>query len=335
MLLNTLRVYLKFINLPKGLTALFAISLSLSLLLSACNQSNSTSPNVSAGVVRIGYQKFTDLDILRTQKYLEERLRPQGYSVQWASFPAGPPLLEALNANSLDIGGTGEPPPIFAQAAGANLVYISTKPPAPDTYGILLPKGSTIRGLADLKGKKVAFTKGSSAHYLIINALKSVGLKITDIQPIYLLPGDARPAFEQGKLDAWVVWDPFFQVATQTSGVRVLTTGTGGLGENRSFHLAAKAFATAHSDLIVTIQQELQKSDDWAKSHPEEVAKEYAPQLGINTATLETVTRRRPYGVLPMDDSVVAQQQAIADTFFALKLIPKQVNIKQVVWKHN
>ncbi len=314
------------------------VSLCLSLLVTACSSgslSNTTgsSNTKKVSVVKIGYQKFTDLDILRTRKSLDEKLKPQGVSVQWTDFPSGPPLLEALNTGSIDLGGTGEPPPIFAQAAGTQLVYLSTKSPAPDSYGILLPKNSSIKSLAELKGKKVAFTKGSSAHYLIIQVLKSVGLQFSDIQPVYLSPSDARPAFDQVKIDAWVIWDPFLEVAKKSPGVRVLTTGAGGLGENRSFHLASQAFANANSDLIKVIQQELQKSDDWAKNHPQELAKEFAPQLGLEVGTLEIVNRHRPYGVLPIDDAVIAKQQAIANTFFKLKLIPKQIDVKQAVWR--
>lgn len=329
-------------NWLKNFIKRLIISFSLGLLLSACGSSNSgNSPNAATttssptssktSVIRIGYQKFTDLDILRTRKNLEQRLQSSGGSVQWTLFQAGPPLLEAMNTGSIDFGGIGEVPPIFAQAAGAKVVYVSTKPPAPDTYGILVPKNSSIKSLANLKGKKVAFVKGSSANYLIVQALKSVGLQISDIQPAYLSAADARPAFEQGRIDAWVIWDPFLTVAQQSAGARVLTTGQG-LGENRGFHLASRAFAEANPELVKIVQEELKKSEDWAKSNPKAIAQEYAPQLGLDEATLEKVARSRSYGVLPIDDSVLAKQQAIADTFFQLKLIPKQVDVKQAGW---
>ncbi len=322
-------------------TWLFIAALSLSLLFSACTPSNSgNSPSASTGsssskasVVRIGYQRFTDLDILKTQGNLEKRLKPEGVSVQWTFFQAGPPLLEAMNAGSIDFGGIGEVPPIFAQAAGAQVVYVGTKPPAPDTYGILVPKNSPIQNLAELKGKRVALVQGSSANYLIVQALKSAGLKFSDIKPAYLPPSDARAAFEQGGLDAWVVWDPFLTVAQQQLGARVLTTGQGGLGENRGFFLASRAFAEPNPNLIQIVLEELEKSEAWAKANPRKIAETYAPQLGLDVNTLETVARRRSYGVLPIDDGVLAKQQSIADTLFELKLIPKQLDVKKAAWK--
>lgn len=345
MFLETFNRFLKLLTKKsaQALTLLFVASLSLTLLFSACTPQNSgSSPNTAtkaagssgskATVVRIGYQKFTDLDVLRTRKNLEERLKPENLSVQWTLFQAGPPLMEAMNTGSIDIGGIGEVPPIFAQAAGAAVVYVSTKPAAPDTYGILIPKNSSIKSLADLKGKKVALVKGSSAHYLLLQALKSVGLQFSDIQPAYLSAADARPAFEQGKIDAWVIWDPFLTVAQQTVGAKVLTTGKG-LGENRGFHLASRTFAEANAQLIKEVQDELKKSEDWSQNHPKEIATQYAPQLGLDEATLEKVARSRSYGVLPIDDSVLAKQQAIADSFFQLKLIPKQIDVKKAAWK--
>jgi sulfonate transport system substrate-binding protein len=345
MFLKTFKRFLELFTKQSAqvVSLLFVASLTLTLLFSACTPKDSGSaPNTTknagspgaskAAIVRIGYQKFTDLDVLRTRKNLEERLKPENVSVQWTLFQAGPPLMEAMNTGSIDIGGIGEVPPIFAQAAGAQVVYVSTKPAAPDTYGILIPKNSSIKSLSDLKGKKVALVKGSSAHYLLVEALKSAKLQFSDIQSTYLSAADARPAFEQGKIDAWVIWDPFLTVAQQTVGAKVLTTGKG-LGENRGFHLASRTFAETNPQLVKAVQEELKKSEDWSQSHPKEIATQYAPQLGLDEPTLESVARRRSYGVLPIDDAVLAKQQAIADTFFQLKLIPNQIDVKKAAWK--
>ena len=74
--------------------------------------------------LRIGYQKYGTLVLLKERGTLEKRLAPAGYEVSWTEFPAGPQLLEALNVGAIDFGTTGEAPPIFAQAAGAPLVYV-------------------------------------------------------------------------------------------------------------------------------------------------------------------------------------------------------------------
>jgi sulfonate transport system substrate-binding protein len=82
-------------------------------------------------VIRIGFQKYGKLVLLKGRGTLEEKLKPLGYTVSWTEFPSGPPLLEALNVGAIDFGVAGEAPPIFAQAAGAPLVYLANDPPAP------------------------------------------------------------------------------------------------------------------------------------------------------------------------------------------------------------
>jgi sulfonate transport system substrate-binding protein len=160
-------------------------------------------------VVRIGFQKYGKLVLLKSKGFLEEKLKPLGYTGVWTEFPSGPPLLEAINAGAIDFGNTGEAPPIFAQAAGAPLLYVAYEPPAPRGEAILVPKDSPLKSVAELKGRKVAFNKGSNVHYLLVKALENAGLKYSDVQPVFLAPADARAAFERGSVDAWAIWDPF------------------------------------------------------------------------------------------------------------------------------
>lgn len=317
---------------------LFAVGLSLSLAMSACTSSNS--PNSAAtpsskpnqqesSVVRIGYQKYGTLNIVRAKGGLNERLKSQGVSVQWTLFPAGPQLLEALNAGSIDFGHTGEAPPVFAQAAGAPLVYVANEPPNPKGEAILVPKDSPIKDVAGLKGKKVALNKGSNVHYLLVQALAAAGLKYSDIQPVYLPPADARAAFAQGSVDAWVIWDPFLSAAQRATSARVLKDAEG-LAANREFYLAAKTFVDKNADRIKVILEEIQKVDEWANSNHTEVAKLLSPDLGIDVPTLEEVSKKRSYQVQQITPEVVTYQQKIADTFYSLGLIPKQLKVSDV-----
>lgn len=321
---------------------LFATSLGLSLVVSACTPTDSlnspsdraitntsSTQSVENKTVRIGYQKYGTLNILKARGSLEQRLEPQGISVQWIQFPAGPQLLEALNAGSIDYGHTGEAPPIFAQAAGAPLVYVAHEPPNPKGEGILVAKDSLIQDVADLKGKKVALNKASNVHFFLVQALKAAGLEYSDIKPVFLPPAEARAAFEQGSVDAWAIWDPFFTAARRATDARVLKNAEN-LAANREFYLGAKPFVDQHSDRIKVILEETQKVDDWAKANPTEVAKLLSPQLGIDVPTLIEVSQRRPYGVQLMQSEVVAYQQQVADTFFKLGLLPKPLEVKQV-----
>jgi sulfonate transport system substrate-binding protein len=251
--------------------------------------------------------------------------------VQWSEFPAGLPLLEALNAGSVDFGYTGEAPPIFAQAGGTQLRYVAYDPWSPKGEAIVVPKNSPIKSVAELKGKKVGVFKGSNAHYLLVSALQSAGLKPEDIQTVFLKPAEARAAFETGKIDAWSIWDPYLAVAESAAGAKVLVDATG-LAPNRGYYLASQSFVEQKADALKTVLDEVKKKSEWAKAHPTDVAKFLAPSLGIDTAPLEKAEKRRDYGVLPLTDEVIAKQQKIADTFTQLKLVPKEVKVKEAVW---
>ncbi len=283
-------------------------------------------------VIRIGFQKYGNLILLKGKGWLEKKLQPLGYGVEWKEFPSGPPLLEALNVGSIDFGHAGETPPIFAQAAGAPFVYVAHEPPAPEGEAILLPKDSPIKTVAELKGKKVALNKGSNVHYLLVRALEKAGLKYTDIETVFLAPADARAAFERGSVDAWVIWDPFQAAAEVATNARTLTNGSN-LAPNHQFYLATRKFSDGNPQVIDAVIASIAELDDWAKTRVTDVAAELSPGIGIPAPILEIALKRQSYGVKPLDESVVAEQQRIADTFFYLGLIPKSIAVATVVRK--
>jgi sulfonate transport system substrate-binding protein len=281
-------------------------------------------------VVRIGYQKYGTLTLLKGKGSLEQRLSKDGIEVKWTEFPAGPPLLEALNVGGIDFGTVGEAPPIFAQAAGADLVYVGNEPPSPTSEAIVVPKTSTIKSVADLKGKKVALNKGSNVHYLLVKALEKAGLAYSDIQTVYLPPSDARAAFERGSVDAWVIWDPFLAAAEKQIGARVLKDGTG-LVSNHQFYLASRPYAEKKAHVVRAIIEELAKVDEWGKNNTREVAAILSAQLGLEKEVVELAAQRFSYGVKPVTPAVLQEQQKIADAFSQLKLIPKSITVRDAV----
>jgi sulfonate transport system substrate-binding protein len=283
-------------------------------------------------VLRIGYQKYGTLVLLKEKGTLEGALEPLGFSVTWSEFPGGPQLLEALNVGAIDFGTAGEAPPIFAQAAGAPLIYVGFEPPAPKGEAILVPKDSPLKTVAELKGKKVALNKGSNVHYLLVRALENAGISFKDIQPVYLPPADARAAFEQGSVDAWVIWDPFLAAASAATGARTLSDGEN-LVANHQFFLAERGFATTNPKLIDTVIQQLVAIDAWAKGDPKAAAAVLSPKVGIPADVLEVALARQGYGVAPLTPEVVAAQQKIADTFHALGLLPKPIVVSDAVIK--
>jgi sulfonate transport system substrate-binding protein len=302
-------------------------------VLAACGQSATGAPGpASKTVLRVGYQKGGSLPILKGQGTLEKRLNEQGVTVEWIEFAAGPPLLEALNTGSVDLGSTGQTPPIFAQAAGTPLVYVAAIAATPNGQALIVPKDSPISSVADLKGKKVAFAKGSSANLFIINVLEEAGLEYKDIEPVFLTPPDARAAFDGGSVDAWVIWDPYLTIARKATDARVLHDGTS-LTPTHSYYLAARTFAEQHPDILGVALEEVQKVEKWSAEHPKEVAETLAPVIGVDVAILEEVARRQSFGIEPISDALVTEQQGIADTFFKLGLIPKQISIRDAVWR--
>ena len=278
-------------------------------------------------VIRIGYQKYGTLVLLKARGSLEKRLAPLHVEVEWTEFPAGPQLLEGLNVGSIDFGIAGEAPPIFAQAAGADLVYVGNEPPASAGEAILVPRNSPISSVNELKGKKIALNKGSNVHFLLVKLLEQAGIKYSDIDTIFLTPADARAAFERGSVDAWAIWEPFLAAAQLQTGARILADG-GGVVSNHQFFLASRSYATKRGDLVAIALEELAAIDQWAKTNRKDAAAALQPQIGLDQATLELALSRGGYGVTPVDDAVLAEQQRVADAFYDLKLIPRHINVR-------
>ena len=280
-------------------------------------------------IVRIGFQKYGKLVLLKSKGTLEGKLKAAGYQVVWTEFPSGPPLLEALNVGAIDFGNTGEAPPIFAQAAGAPIQYVAYEPPAPKGEAILVPKDSKLNTVADLKGKKVALNKGSNVHYLLVKALEKTGVNYSEIEPVFLAPADARAAFERGAVDAWVIWDPFQAAAEAATGARTLADGSG-IVANYQFYFSSKKFVESDPKIVDVVLGQLSEVDGWAKGDIHAVAEQLAPAIGLSVPVVEVALKRQSYGIKPLTESVIADQQQVADTFFSLGLIPKQIKISDV-----
>ena len=281
--------------------------------------------------LRIGYQKNGSLVILRRQGTLEALFGPKGVPVAWVEFTSGPPLLEALNAGAVDFGATGDTPPIFAQAAGADLVYVGAQPVLGDNQAIIVREGGPVRTLADLRGRRVAYTRGSSAHNVVVQALAKAGLQPSDIQSVPLQPADAGAAFRTGAIDAWAIWDPFLAIAQQDPATRVLAQATQ-VAPSNSFFLARRAWAAASPDQVTALLDAINGAAAWAAANPDALADLMAQVTGVPLDAQRVAAPRGVYAVQAMDDTVIAQQQGIADTFARLRIIPARVDVRQAVW---
>jgi sulfonate transport system substrate-binding protein len=290
-----------------------------------------TGARAAGAELRIGYQKSSvNLMVTRERRLLESRL--PGTTLKWVEFPAGPQILEALSVGSLDFGFTGDTPPVFAQAAGKDIWYLGIEPPKPASSAILVPSNSAIRTLADLKGKRIAFQKGSSAHYLVVRALDKAGLQWPDITPLYLTPSDARAAFEKGALDAWGIWDPYYAAAEIDGRARVLSTGQG-LSSNNSFYLGSKAL-TQQPAVLKALFAALTEADAWTKANLPQAAKFLSEATGVPLAgTIRFLDRRTAGPVTMLKATDIADQQRVADAFSRIGLIPKPLRVADAVWR--
>lgn len=281
--------------------------------------------------VRIGHQKNGVLLLAKRSGRLEEALKaPPPAEVTWLEFSAGPPLLEAMGVGSLDLGSTGDTPPVFAQAAGAPLVYVAAVPLSGAAGGVLVPATSTARSIVDLKGKKFCFTRATSAHNSAAILLEQAGLSLDDVEQVNLAPADAAAAFAQGGLDAWLIWDPYYTSAIREQGARVL--GAGGLPPSSAFILAHRDFVTAQPELLVRVLNSLADEGRWASSHRDEVAALQAQETGLPLALLQETVARDDFTVVPINAQIIAAQQAIADRFLRLGLIPAAVSVADAAW---
>jgi len=295
-------------------------------------QTGSTPDAKASRELRIGYQRNGALLLAKQQGLLEQRFRAQGVGLKWVEFSYGPPLLEALNVGSIDYGTAGDAPPIFAQAARANVLYIAVAEDAGSSSAILVPPGSGLASLADLRGRRVGFARASSAHSLTIAAVEKAGLAWSDITPVQLAPADARVAFERGALDAWTIWDPYFAVAEARTGVRILAPARD-IARQNSFFLANADYARRNPDIVAATNEELARIAVWADGHRDEVAKANAEATGIDLAIWQRAVARSQYRVRPLEDRVVGEQQAVADRFLRLGLIPDKIAVRDIVWK--
>lgn len=287
------------------------------------------SVDLSKVTLRVGDQKGTG-----AQALLESagELKNVPYKIAWPQFTSGPPLLESINAGAVDIGGVGNAPPVFAAAAGSRIKIVSSYRAGLSGQAIVVPKDSAIKSPADLRGKKIAVAKGSSAHYHLLTVLTKAGVGFSDIQAQYLQPADALAALSTDRVDAWAIWDPYTAQAQRQGGARILVDGNGYVQGDAFFvagekALADKAKAAALRDFVARIQ----RAHAWVNTHQRPWATAYARLTGLPYDVTLAAVQRDPYTDHPIDASVVGGEQQVADAFAAAKLIPGKVDMADFV----
>jgi sulfonate transport system substrate-binding protein len=312
-----------------------ALLLPFVLLIAACGGTSSADSSAAGSgtdgkgsvTLNVGDQKGGSEAVLRAAGELDNLT----YRIKWSTFTSGPPLLEAVNAKAVDIGGVGNTPPVFAAGSKSKITVVGAQHGSSDGEAIVVPKGSKLTKAADLKGRTVAVAQGSSAHFQLVASLQAAGLSISDVKVSYLQPADALAAFSAGKVDAWAIWDPYTSQVTQTLKARKLTTGSG-VVNGLSFQVASPSALAdkAKSAAIADYLKRLSRAQNWVYKHPEAWAKVWAKETGLPyEVALASVKQSNGTRVpVAVDDAAIASEQKIADTFEKLKLIPGHVDFK-------
>ncbi|MEU2432177.1 ABC transporter substrate-binding protein [Streptomyces sp. NPDC007861] len=310
-----------------------AALLPLVLLLSACSGSSAADDASGGAGSNVDGKGSLTLDVGDQKGGSEAVLRAAGelgdltYRIKWSTFTSGPPLLEAVNAEAVDIGGVGNTPPVFAAGSGQKITVVAATHGDSSGEAILVRDDSPLKRTPDLKGKRVAVAQGSSAHYQLFASLRAAGLGFDDIELSLLQPADALAAFTSGKVDAWAVWDPYTSQVLRGGRSRILTDGNG-LVNGLGFQVAApsaladKEKAAAIGDYL----ERLRRAQDWVFDHPEQWAEVWAKDTGLPyEVALDAVKRSYATRVpVAVDAAAIASEQKIADTFAGLGLIPRR-----------
>ncbi|GJD62357.1 aliphatic sulfonate ABC transporter substrate-binding protein [Methylobacterium frigidaeris] len=288
----------------------------------------------AATTLRIGYQRSSTLiALLRQDGSLEQALSAHGVGLSWHEFTSGLPIMEALNAGSIDVSAdVADTVPVFAQAAGARITYLAQEAASPEAQAILVPKDSPARSVADLRGKRIAVTKGAGNHFLVLAALKEAGLSFRSIVPAYLSPADGRAALESGGVEAWAAWDPFLTAAQRQAGARILRDGSG-LSLYKRYYLAADSYVAANGPVLGLLFAKLAQTGAWVKANPAEAAARLAALWKLEPDIVLQANAHRSYRVEPVTREGLSEQQTIADAFRAEGLLPRAVDTSALgIW---
>jgi len=275
--------------------------------------------------LRVGY--------LRTQGYIADfplaQVAIPGVKLELIPLETGNDVLEALNANAIDVGETGEVQPIFAQSGKRPVRVIAATAPQTAATAILVAKDSPIQKIADLKGKKVSFVQGTNTHWLLLQTLATAGLKQADITPVLLGSADAATVLKSGKLDAAIVTAPTIQIV-QSKGGRVLADGKGLVNSSLYYLANTPTIAGPKRAALEGFVRALDQHLTWIQGHLDERAQYLSPKYGIPVELVRAASTVMVDHLVPVGDGqLAAYTQRIADAFAAQKLIPGHVDARE------
>ena len=287
----------------------------------------------SLTTITLGYQKADPFDIARQRGVFAKQMMAEGYKIVWKEFQKGTVELQALKSGSIDYARLGDTPGVVNITAGADFVFVAAGSTKSNGSGVLVKKASSIKSIQDLKGKRVAYTKGTSSNYLLLSALKKAGMKSSDITWVNLDNAAASVAFNKGKVDAWATWDPMASTAELTQNATLLITGNHGISNNRDYVLSTRDFANNNQEVSALLIKYLQDDMAWANQYQTKLVKMLSKSLNLSKKIVTRMVERRTYAMTAMNQTTIKEEQAVADLFYEEGLIKKQVTIKNAIAK--
>jgi sulfonate transport system substrate-binding protein len=308
----------------------------LLLLLSGCaaasNSESTTKAENKDIVVNIGVQgKIGILSYAREHEYFEKAFEKEGVKVKWNEFASGPPHFEALASGRIDFGSVGGTPVIAGQSGNVDFKAIAVLSDGKKGNAIVIPKGSSIKDIKELKNKKIGVAKGSSAYNFLYMALDRAGLTDKDIEIIQLQPDEARPALDNGSIDAWSVWEPYITTAVFQTGAKVLVSGQDLNINAPSFMIARTKFTEEHPDLTVLFLKTYEEVRQEYVENVEEVSKELAESQKVDVKIIETVLKNSDPLLSPTTTEFGKAHQEQADFLYSVGGIDKKLDTSKVI----
>jgi sulfonate transport system substrate-binding protein len=295
----------------------------------AASASASSSVNLSSVTLNIGDQKGTGAEAVLSAAGL---LNTLPFHVNWSDFTSGPPMLQAMASGSVDIGGVGDAPPVFAASGGEAVEIVGARTTNGDQDAVVVPKNSPITSIDQLKGKKIAYGSGSSGNYDLLTVLTKAGLTTKDVTLVNLQPAEALAAFTSGAVDAWDIWPPYVQQVVAQDGARVLATGSA-YGSPYSFEVASKAALAdpAKAAAIKVYLTTLDKAYVWSATHPDAWAAAWGKAAGLPTSIMDVAAKVDATTPVPVTSATVTSEQNLVDQFYAAGLIPNKVDMSDYI----
>ena len=310
-----------------GLAAAACSSSSSSSAPVAAAAASSSSPvNRSSVTLNVGDQKGTGAEAVLKAAGLLSTLP---FKVSWSDFTSGPPMLEAMASGSVDIGGVGDAPPVFAASGGEQVEIVGARSVSGgDQDALVVPKGSSITSIQQLKGKKIAYGSGSSANYHLLTVLNKAGLTTKDVTLVNLQPANALAAFTSGAVDAWDIWPPYVQQVVAQDGAKVLAIGSQ-YGSPYSFEVASKA-SVANPEKAAAIKvylATLNKAYVFTGTHPDVWGAAWGAASGLPASITTEAAKVDVTTPVTITGAVVSSEQNLVSQFYKAGLIPNNVDM--------